>query len=528
MIDNYDSFTYNLVDYIASAGAEVRTERNDAIEPDEADAWGPTHLVVSPGPGTPREAGVSQAMIERFAERLPVLGVCLGHQVIVEMYGGRVDRATLLMHGKPDQVSHDSSPLYAGLPSPFEAGRYHSLAAIEVPDAADRHGAHAGRRGDGRAASRAGCARRPVPPRVGADAAGPHADRELPADGGGRMIDVAIAALVERRDLLPEEAHAAMMQVMDGEATPAQIAGFLVGLRMKGETVGEITGCARAMRAHVTPARPQHQTLVDTAGTGGDGAHTFNISTSAALVAAAGGAYVAKHGNRAVSSRSGSADVLEALGVRIDLAPADVADCIDEVGFGFMFAQAHHPAMRHAGPVRRELGVRTVFNVLGPLTNPAGAQRQVVGVYAPELVEPIAQVLAALGTEHALVAHGAGGLDELTPTGENLVAEVRDGQVSVSTVDPREFGAGPGSPEDLGGGDASANAAIIRTVFDGETGPRRDAVILNAGAALYVAGLSETLEQGVYAARDAIDDGRATATLGRLVEFTSARAGAQA
>jgi anthranilate phosphoribosyltransferase len=178
--------------------------------------------------------------------------------------------------------------------------------------------------------------------------------------------------------------------------------------------------------------------------------------------------------------------------------------------------------------VRQQLGVRTVFNVLGPLTNPAGAQRQVVGVYAPELVEPIAEVLAALGTEHALVAHGAGGLDELTPTGENLVAEVRDGQVSVITVDPREFGAGPGSPQDLGGGDASANAAIIRTVFDGETGPRRDAVILNAGAALYVAGLNETLERGVYAARDAIDDGRAAATLERLVAFTSARAGAVA
>ena len=467
-------------------------------------------------------------MIERFAERLPVLGVCLGHQVIVEMYGGRVDRATLLMHGKPDQVSHDSSPLYAGLPSPFEAGRYHSLAAIEVPDvlvvtARTPDGEVMGVRHRERAVHGV-----QFHPESVLTPQGRTLIENFLQMGAAAMIDVAIATLVERRDLLPEEAHAAMMQVMDGEATPAQIAGFLVGLRMKGETVGEITGCARAMRAHVTPARPQHQTLVDTAGTGGDGAHTFNISTSAALVAAAGGAYVAKHGNRAVSSRSGSADVLEALGVRIDLAPADVADCIDEVGFGFMFAQAHHPAMRHAGPVRRELGVRTVFNVLGPLTNPAGAQRQVVGVYAPELVEPIAQVLAALGTEHALVAHGAGGLDELTPTGENLVAEVRDGQVSVTTVDPREFGAGPGSPEDLGGGDASANAAIIRTVFDGETGPRRDAVILNAGAALYVAGLSETLEQGVYAARDAIDDGRATATLERLVAFTSARAGAEA
>jgi anthranilate phosphoribosyltransferase len=340
------------------------------------------------------------------------------------------------------------------------------------------------------------------------------------------MIDSAIATLVDGRDLLGEEAHAAMMQVMSGQATPAQIAGFLIALRMKGETVEEITGCARAMRAHVTPALPQHETLVDTAGTGGDGAHTFNISTSAALVAAAAGAFVAKHGNRAVSSRSGSADVLEALGVRIDLTPEDVAACIDEVGFGFMFAQAHHPAMRHAGPVRRELGVRTVFNLLGPLTNPAGARRQVVGVYARDLVEPIAQALAALGCEHALVAHGAGGLDELTPTGENLVAEVRGGEVTISTVDPREFGAGPGVPADLGGGDAADNAAIVRTVFDGETGPRRDAVILNAGAALYVAGVSDSLEQGVYTARDAIDDGRATATLDRLIAFTAARADA--
>lgn len=340
------------------------------------------------------------------------------------------------------------------------------------------------------------------------------------------MIDATIATLVDGRDLLGEEAHAAMMQVMSGQATPAQIAGFLIALRMKGETVEEITGCARAMRAHVTPALPRHETLVDTAGTGGDNAHTFNISTSAALVAAAAGAFVAKHGNRAVSSRSGSADVLEALGVRIDLTPEDVAACIDEVGFGFMFAQAHHPAMRHAGPVRRELGVRTVFNLLGPLTNPAGARRQVVGVYARDLVEPIAQALAALDCEHALVAHGAGGLDELTPTGENLVAEVRDGEVTISTVDPREFGAGPGVPADLGGGDASDNAAIIRTVFDGETGPRRDAVILNAGAALYVAGVSDSLELGVYAARDAIDDGRATATLDRLIAFTAARADA--
>ena len=310
------------------------------------------------------------------------------------------------------------------------------------------------------------------------------------------MITSAIKQLVEGRDLSGEEAHVAMMQVMSGDASPAQISAFLVALRMKGETPDEIAGCARAMRAHVTPASPSHSNLVDTCGTGGDGSDTFNISTSAALVAAAAGAIIAKHGNRAVSSRCGSADVLEALGVRIDLAPTDVAACIDEVGFGFLFAQAHHPAMRHAGPIRRELGIRSVFNLLGPLTNPAGARRQVVGVYSEALVVPIAQVLSKLGTEHALVVHGAGGLDELTPTGENLMAEVRNGSVSTSTLDPAPLSTGPvpGTPDDLRcGGDPAQNAAVILTVFDGERGPRRDAVILNAAAALLVGGRRDRL-----------------------------------
>ena len=343
------------------------------------------------------------------------------------------------------------------------------------------------------------------------------------------MITTAIRTLTDGADLTAEEAHAAMMQVMTGEATPAQIAGFLIALRMKGETPEEIAGCARAMRAHVTPAAPTRHDLVDTCGTGGDGAETFNISTAAALVAAAGGAAVAKHGNRAVSSRCGSADVLEALGVRIDLSPADVAACVDEVGFGFLFAQAHHPAMRHAGPVRRELVVRTVFNLLGPLTNPAGARRQVIGVYSAGLVEPIAHVLVQLGAEHALVVHGAGGVDELTPVGDNLVAEVRDGSVRTFTLDPHELstGAVPATPDDLKvGGEPAENAAIIRTVLDGERGPRRDAVVLNAGAALLVAGLADDLEAGIDRAVEAIDSGAATGTLDRLVAFTTARAGA--
>ncbi len=341
------------------------------------------------------------------------------------------------------------------------------------------------------------------------------------------MITDAIRKLVEGQDLPAEETHAAMMQVMGGDASPAQIAGFSVALRMKGETPDEIAGCARAMRAHVTPAHPAREGLVDTCGTGGDASGTFNISTAAALVAAAAGAPIAKHGNRAMSSRCGSADVLEALGVRIDLAPEDIADCIDEVGFGFLFAQAHHPAMRHVAPIRRELGVRTVFNLLGPLTNPAGARRQVLGVYAENLVEPIAQVLVALGAERAMVVHGFGGLDELTPTGENVVAEVRDGQVQMSTLDPRPLGTHPvpGSPDDLRvGGDPAQNAAIITTVFDGERGPRRDAVILNAAAALVVGDLAPDLEAGIEQAVEAIDSGAAARTLDALRAFTQARA----
>jgi anthranilate phosphoribosyltransferase len=343
------------------------------------------------------------------------------------------------------------------------------------------------------------------------------------------VITNAIKQLVEGHDLSSEETHVAMMQVMSGDASPAQISAFLVGLRMKGETPDEIAGCARAMRAHVTPARPSRSDLVDTCGTGGDGLDTFNISTSAALVAAAAGAVIAKHGNRAVSSRCGSADVLEALGVRIDLSPEDVAACVDEVGFGFLFAQAHHPAMRHAGPIRRELGIRSVFNLLGPLTNPAGARRQVVGVYSDTLVEPIAHVLSKLGTEHSLVVHGAGGLDELTPTGENLMAEVKDGTVRTTTLDPAPLSTGPvpGSPADLRcGGDPAQNAAVILTVFDGERGPRRDAVILNAAAALLVGGVVDDWEAGIDLAVATIDSGKAQAKLDELVAFTRARGAA--
>ena len=312
-----------------------------------------------------------------------------------------------------------------------------------------------------------------------------------------------------------------MGQIMRGEATPAQIGGFLVALRAKGETTDEITGCAEAMREHVLPVRPQRDDLVDTSGTGGDGAHTINISTAAALVAAAAGAGVAKHGNRAVSSACGSADVLEALGFELEQ-PADrIERSIDELGFGFLFAPSHHPAMRHAASVRKELATRTVFNVLGPLTNPAGAQAQLVGVYSPTLVRTIAEVLARLGARRAFVVHGAGGIDELSPIGLNLVCEVVDGAVHERELDPQaELGLPRCRIEELRGGTPEENATAIREVFAGANGGRRSAVLLNAAGAITAAGHAADLNEGLELARETLDSGAATARLERLIVFS--------
>jgi anthranilate phosphoribosyltransferase len=336
------------------------------------------------------------------------------------------------------------------------------------------------------------------------------------------VIQGMLARLLDGHDLTRDEARAVMEEVMRGEATPAQIGGFLVALRLKGETADEIAGCAEAMRAHVLSVRPQREDLVDTAGTGGDGAGTFNISTAAALVAAAAGAGVAKHGNRAVSSSSGSADVLEALGFNLELDAPRIERSIDELGFGFLFAPAHHPAMRHAAPVRRELGARTVFNVLGPLTNPAGARAQVVGVYAPELVPTIATVLARLGARRAFVVHGAGGIDELSPAGPNLVCEVRGGRTRRREIDPQDFGVPRCRPSDLAGGSPADNARTIREIFAGSNGPKREAVLLNAAGAIAAGGHARNLREGYRLAAEAVDSGAAGERLDALAAFSRA------
>jgi len=336
-------------------------------------------------------------------------------------------------------------------------------------------------------------------------------------------IKEAIGKVMSGVDLLGEEAEAVMGQIMAGEVTPAQIGAFLTALRLKGETVEEITGCARAMRRSAIPVRPRRRDLVDTCGTGGDRAGTFNISTTAAFVVAGAGLGVAKHGNRSVSSHCGSADVLEALGINLELTPEQVAHCIDEVGIGFLFAPRLHPAMKHAIGPRREMGVRTIFNILGPLTNPAGATRQIMGVYDPNLTSPLAQVLGKLGAQAAFVVHGADGLDELSTTGINRVSHLRDGGVKDFSLDPAELGLPGARLEDLRGGTAEENAQITRAILAGERGPRRDVVLLNAAAALVAGGVAGDFEGGLQQAAEAIDSGSAREKLEGLVAFTQAQ-----
>jgi anthranilate phosphoribosyltransferase len=333
------------------------------------------------------------------------------------------------------------------------------------------------------------------------------------------LLPRAIDALASGRDLSQAEAQEVLSEIMAGNASEIQIAAFLIALRTKGETVEELAGLAQAMRSYAAPVEVSRDNLLDTAGTGG-GRRTFNVSTTAALIAAGSGCVVAKHGNRSATGLSGSADVLEALGARIDLGPDAVARCIEDVGFGFMFAPAHHQATRYVIPVRRELAVRTIFNFLGPLTNPAGASRQLIGVSDPDYLDTVAGALALLGTRHALVVSSTDGLDELSISSSTRVVEVVGEELRRFELEPEQVGLERAAPDTIPGGDPAENAATARRIFAGEDGPPRDLAVLNAGAAIYAGGGSETLEQGVRAAERAIDDGAANELLERFVART--------
>jgi anthranilate phosphoribosyltransferase len=348
------------------------------------------------------------------------------------------------------------------------------------------------------------------------------------------MIKQAIAKLVERQDLTEPEMIGAMNQIMGGEATPAQVGAFITALRMKGETIPEIIGAARVMRAHATPIHVgrvvdidrdeiniDRETIIDTCGTGGSGTKSFNVSTTVAIAVAACGGKVAKHGNRSITSACGSADVLEKLGVNLDVSPEKVGRCVAEIGVGFLFAPALHGAMKHAIGPRREIGIRTIFNILGPLTNPAGADRQVLGVFREDLVEPLARVLLSLGCRRGFVVHGSDGMDEITLTGPSLIAVISGGTVALQTIEPEQFGFKRCRLSDLQGGDAAQNAAIVTEILAGERGPKRDIVVLNGAYALLAAGLVDDLDGGIEMLQTVLDNGKAKEILDALVRMTN-------
>lgn len=332
------------------------------------------------------------------------------------------------------------------------------------------------------------------------------------------MIKEAVTKIVSGSDLTLTEASEVMGEIMQGEATPAQIGAFLTALRMKGETVDEIAGCAKAMRDNAIAVKTNQSELVDTCGTGGDSSGTFNISTTVAFVAAGAGLTVAKHGNRSISSNCGSADLLQALGVNLEINAEQVGQCIDEVGIGFMFAPLLHPAMKHAMGPRKELGLRTIFNILGPLSNPAGAKRQLLGVYDSNLTELIAEVLRALGSENAFVVHGSDGLDELSVTGVNRVSHLHDGKVDTYSLDPQELGLSKAKIGDLAGGTAEENVTITKALLQGEPGPKRDIVLLNAAAVMVTGGIAKDLKEGLVLAADSIDSGKALKKIDELAK----------
>lgn len=545
LIDNYDSFSYNVYQLVGSIMSDVRVIRNDELTVEEIEALKPSHIILSPGPGRPADAGVCEEVLRHFGGKIPVLGICLGHQAVCEVFGARITYAKELMHGKQSVALLDNgSVLFHGMQRELVVARYHSLAAD--PDTIPACLRITARTEDGeimavehreysiygvqfhpesvltpggrqimenfllgRQAEDAG--------RAQADASQKESDEQM---GNRQMIRTAIARLTRKEDIGYETAKIVMDEIMSGQASDVHKSAYLTALSMKGETIEEITGSAEEMRAHALRLDADVETL-EIVGTGGDGSNSFNISTTAAIIISAAGVPVAKHGNRAASSRSGAADCLEALGVNINIEPEKSRAIVEDIGICFLFAQKYHSAMKYVGPIRRELGVRTVFNILGPLTNPACPSYIVLGVYEEALLEPMAQVLGRLGIKKGMVVYGQVKLDELSTAGVTSVCELEGGRLKRYEIIPEELGFSRCTMEDLRGGTPEENAYITRAILGGERGPKRDTVLLNAGAALYVAGKSASLAEGVKLAAETVDSGKAMAQLERFIALTN-------
>jgi anthranilate synthase/phosphoribosyltransferase len=511
LIDNYDSFTFNLYQYLSELTDEkITVLRNDTVTAADIVGMKPDRVVISPGPGRPEDAGVSVQVIRELAGKVPILGVCLGHQAIAFAFGARIIQAERIVHGKAEPMTLDGRGLFRSIPSPAMFTRYHSLAVD--PDSLPEELEVTARSPDGEIM---GLRHRNHivegvqfhPESMASESGKKLLSNFLHYKREPFVVSRVLGTVIDGASLSRADAANFMEELTDGNLTPAQIAGFLVAIAAKGPSPEEIAGCAEVLqrkRVPVAVARP----VLDTCGTGGDGLGTFNISSMSALAAAACGATVAKHGNRAVSSRSGSADFYRELGIVVDLTPEQSSKLVNETGFGFLFAPIYHGAMRHAAVPRRELAVKTLMNLLGPLVNPAGARYQLIGVYSDRYVETVAEAARMLGISRVMVVHGDDGLDEISVTTASRAVTIDERGVRDTKLDPESLGLSRHSLAELSGGDAAHNASLARDLLDGAGHPAlRDAVAANAGAALSLYDPALELKAGVTKVLTALSDG---------------------
>lgn len=529
LIDNYDSFSYNVYQLVGSINPDIKVIRNDEMTIEEIEKLNPSHIIISPGPGKPKDAGICEEAIKYFAGKIPMLGICLGHQAICEVFGATVTYAKKLMHGKTSIASVDrNSKLFHGMKSEIQVARYHSLVAKE--DSLPACLKVTAKAADGEIMAvehkeypiygvqfHPESVLTPYGKRVVENFFGVNLDKE---DEKTMVISEAIRKLSNKEDIGYDMAKAVMNEIMSGEANDIQKSSYLTALSLKGETIEEITGSAEEMRNHSLKLNTDLDVL-EIVGTGGDGSNSFNISTTSSLVISAAGVPVTKHGNRAASSKSGAADCLEALGVDITIEPEKSQKVLEEIGICFLFAQKYHSAMRFVGPIRKELGIRTIFNILGPLANPATPTYQIMGVFDESLVEPMAKVLSNLGIKRGMVVYGQDKLDEISVCAPTSVCEINNGEFKSYTISPEDFGLSRYKKEELVGGTPAENAEITKAILNGEKGAKRDAVLMNAGAALYVAGKAKDMQEGVKLAQDIIDSKKALEQLEKFVKLTN-------
>ncbi|MGC8766440.1 MAG: bifunctional anthranilate synthase component II/anthranilate phosphoribosyltransferase [Brevinematia bacterium] len=523
-IDNYDSFVYNLVQYTGTLYSNIKVFRNDEISIEEIKALSPSGIIISPGPGYPKDAGISEEIIKEFYTKVPILGVCLGHQAIGEVFGGKIIHAKKIMHGKTSIIMHSGKDIFKDIPNPIKATRYHSLVIdpTTLPNELEITATSEDEEIMG--------IKHKEYPLFGVQ----FHPESIATEYGMKMIknfislikprinvSLYINKLTQNSSLLEEEAEEICNTIIKGEISPTLVSGILVALRTKGETVEEITGFVKSMIMNAEKINIQGESI-DNCGTGGDGKHTINISTiSSFVISGAGEIKLPKHGNRSVSSKVGSADLLEAIGVKIDLQPEKMEKIINNIGIGFLFAPIYHKSMKNVAPIRKELGIRTIFNILGPLTNPARPTYQLIGVFDEKLLKIFPEVLVKLGVKRAFIVHTEDGLDEISPSAPTKVAYLNEGNVKYIRIKPQDFGFDPIPIDEIKGGDIEYNKKILLDILNDKDIPQKNAVIMNSAMGIMISGLAKNLQSAVDLAKKSISSGKALEKLEKLIELSN-------